>query len=145
MAIAPVEVTAMKVRREDPDLEEAWFRITDLESEPVDDETWDSMRALADEALGGIAERVEAERGEGSVKAWSGPTLIDVLWHGQAINIYYTAGITCDDPFYEMLTRLRSNNFAIVQGAADGDGWAEVPPSRAVAEMAAAHRAAQGG
>ena len=74
-----------------------------------------------------------------------GPTLIDVLWHGQAINIYYTAGITRDDPFYEMLTRLRSNNFTIVQGAADGDGWAEVPPSRTVAEMAAAHRAAQGG
>lgn len=129
-----LELTAVRVLSQDSDPAEALDRVQDLEGEPIDDTTWSAMVALARMSLGGDPEiHVEEDRRWGSAKVASGPFVVDVLWQGNAANIWYTTG-EADDEFYKLLERLREAGLTIVQGY----GVAEVPPNTTVAEMVSA-------
>jgi hypothetical protein len=136
-----IELTAVRVRPGDTDLQDALDRVQELEGLPVDDATWESMRALARTTVGGDASTaLDENRTWGSVKAAAGPTLVDVLWQGNAVNIYFNVGLEPEDTLYSVLERLRDAGFTIVQG----HEVTEVRPSATVADMLAAQRADQG-
>lgn len=95
------------------------------------------MQELANEALGVVPVGTTADRELGSVQVSSGATLIDVLWHGQAAHLYYTPQATGDEWFGDVLNRLRSRGFTIVEPATDGrDAWIEVTPDRTMVDIA---------
>ncbi|MGZ4591250.1 MAG: hypothetical protein ACXV2I_10745 [Actinomycetes bacterium] len=139
--MSTIELTALRVQPGDVDLEDALFRVQDLEGLPIDDSTWEWMLGLARMSVGGDASiDVDQDRRWGSVKVSSGSTLVDVLWQGNAVNLYYDVGLEPDDRFYDVLKRLRDAGYTIVQGSE----VTEVRPSATVADMLAAQQADQG-
>ncbi|MGZ4495725.1 MAG: hypothetical protein ACXVWU_13560 [Nocardioides sp.] len=92
--MSTIELTALRVQPGDVDLEDALFRVQDLEGLPIDDSTWEWMLGLARMSVGGDASTdVDQDRRWGSVKVSSGSTLVDVLWQGNAVNLYYDVGL----------------------------------------------------
>jgi hypothetical protein len=121
------EVTALKVRDSDRSVDDAFYRISSLEGVPVDDGTWESMRALASAAFPGPPDVFEPDETTGSVRAGWDTTQVEVVWHGRAMHIYYTPG-TDDAAYIDLVDRLYAEGYLIAQGNLTGSSeWAEVP------------------
>ena len=135
-----LELTAVRASPGDADLAEALDRVQDLEGQPTSDATWASMVDLASASVGGAADRVKEDREWGSVQTWAGAILVDVLWQGEGLHLYYSTGEEPDERFLEVLSRLRQEGFTIVQGP----DVTEVSPEASVADMVAAQERHQG-
>jgi hypothetical protein len=93
------------------------------------------MLALAAHAVGdGPEMEMKTNREWCSVQASSGSIMVDVLWHGEFANVYYSTGSAEEQRLHAVLQRLRDSGLTIVQG----EEIRVVPPGETVEEMAAA-------
>lgn len=137
-----LELTALRVQPGDADVQAAFERATGIEGEPVDDGTWKSMVALAQQLAAGNGDaELKQDRAWDSVQASAGVTMVDVRWHGQAAHLYFTTQPGSEQEFSSLLRRLRSAGFTVVQGSA----MTEVTPDSSLADLVAKQEAEQRG
>lgn len=130
-----LELGAVRVGPEDGDVVDAYWRVSELEGEPCDDATWESMLALAAKVVGdGTEHELKTNREWCSVQAWSGSIMVDVLWRGDFANVYYSNGADDEDRFQGVLQRLRDSGLTVVQG----EEIREVGSTETVEELMAA-------
>lgn len=142
LPVTVVELTAVRVRSSDADVGDALERVWDLEGQPVDDSTWDSMVVLAQKlAAEGSGAQLKEDRKWGSVQASAGPAMVDVRWQGEAAHIYFTTQPGSEQDFHSLVRRLQSEGFTVVHGYA----MTAVTPASDLADIVARQEAEERG
>jgi hypothetical protein len=137
MTTTSLELAAVRVEPKDTSASAALDRVHDLEGQPVTDETWASMVALARYSVGGGPDSpVDEHRDFGDVSAL-GTALVVIRWQGNAADIYFEAGDSPEEPFQDVLDRLRDAGLTIIQG----HDRQIVAPGTSLADMVAAQHA----